>query len=177
MRVRIIGLGSNWWSAHSSDVADPLCFRRNVAWFNSAGLKYGNRLRLCWAYPGQVRFNSTSGFNPEFAQRCMGKIVECSGPTRMHGRMHLLASRFLDSSVEPEAHLVSLTERLCGPIRFNGPHWNGGGVQLISVSLRGNRYEVMALMRKGSWIESAIGRWSLSLDQRRLELLGGKREI
>ncbi len=47
MLVRIISFGTNWWAAHSSDLNDSMCFRRNAAWFNSAGLKYGRRLRLC----------------------------------------------------------------------------------------------------------------------------------
>jgi hypothetical protein len=46
-----------------------MCFRRRAAWFNSAGLKQGRRLRFCWVFPGQIRFNLTSGFNPEFPLR------------------------------------------------------------------------------------------------------------
>jgi len=37
-------------------------------------------------------------------------------------------------------------------------------VQLISASVRRDRYEVMALMNERSWIESAVGRWVLSCD-------------
>ena len=45
--------------AHSRDLNDPFCFRRKAAWFNSAGLMCGRRLRMCWAFPGQIRFNLT----------------------------------------------------------------------------------------------------------------------
>jgi hypothetical protein len=59
MRIRVIGFGTNWWSVHSRDLEDSFCFRRRAAWFNSAGLRSGRRLRLCWVYPGQVRFIRT----------------------------------------------------------------------------------------------------------------------
>lgn len=175
MRVRIIGLGTNWWSAHPVDVTDPFCFRRNAAWFNSSGLKCGNRLRLCWVFPGQVRFNSSSGFNPEFPHRALGRTVECNDPTRMNGRMHLLVSRLLDPSAPAEASLVAFTDRMCGQIPFNRPHWKSNDVRLISVSLRRDRYEVMALISNDGWIESALGIWAVSEDHQRLELVGGRR--
>lgn len=177
MRVRIIGLGTNWWSARPLDVTDPFCFRR-PAWFNSAGLKFGNRLRLCWVYPGQVRFNCNSGFNPEFPQRIIGRMVECNGPNRMHGRTHLLVTRILNQNAQPECYLVTLTERTCGAIQFSRAGWKSDGVQLISVSLRRQRYELITLIRKDDWIKSNLGIWSLSQDATRLELsdapLGGQ---
>jgi len=66
MHVRIVSFGSNWWEMHSRALNDPLCFRRKAAWFNSAALRCGRRIRYFAAYPGQIRFNLTSGFNPEF---------------------------------------------------------------------------------------------------------------
>lgn len=170
MRVRIVSLGTNWWSAHSSNVADPFCFRRNAAWFNSAGLKFGNRLRLCWAYPGQLRFNRTSGFNPEFRHRCLGITFECDGPNRMHDRMHLLVAQPARPNLPPDRYLVTFSDRLCGSIRFNRPEWKSGDVQLICASVRRDRYEVMALMSEASWIESAVGLWTLTRDRKGLAL-------
>ena len=90
MRVRVISFGTNWWAACSHDLSDPMCFRRRAAWFNSAGLKQGRRLRFCWVFPGQIRFNRTSGFNPEFPLRSVGKSFHCSGPNVLRGRTHLL---------------------------------------------------------------------------------------
>src|ERR1035441_286187 len=90
MTLRIISFGTNGWAAHSSDLSDPFCFRRNAAWFNSAGLKYGRRLRMCWAFPGQIRFNLTSNFDPDCPLRSIGRTFECSEPNFLNGRMHLL---------------------------------------------------------------------------------------
>jgi len=170
VRVRIVSLGSNWWSAHPRGVADTSCFRRNAAWFNSAGLKYGNRLRLCWIYPGQVRFNQSSGFNPEFPNRVLGRSFECCRPNRMHGRTHLLVTRSLNRTEEVDRYLVTFTEQRCGLIRFQKPHWKSDGVQLISVSVRRDRYEVIALLRADDWIESGVGIWMLSQDGTHLVL-------
>lgn len=170
MRVRIVSLGTNWWSAHPQDVTDPFCFRRNAAWFNSSGLKYGNRMRLCWVYPGQVRFNQTSGFNPELPSRVLRRTFECKEPNRMHGRMHLLMAQAADRHIRPQRYLVTLTERLCGRIRFSRPGWKSDGVQLISASVRKDRYELMALMGENDWIEGDLGQWVLSTDATRLEL-------
>lgn len=170
MRIRIISLGSNWWSAHPQDVADPFCFRRNAAWFNSAGLRYGSRMRLCWVYPGQVRFNQSSGFDPEFPSRVLGRSFECNEPERMNGRTHLLVTRGLLRNEEVDRCLVSFTERMCGPIRFQEPHWKSDGMKLLSVSLRRKRYEVIALMSATDWIKSNVGSWTLSQDRRRLVL-------
>ncbi len=170
MRIRIVSLGSNWWSARPSDVTGPFCFRRNIAWFNSAGLKYGNRLRLCWVYPGQVRFNQSSGFNPAFPNRILGRCFECGNPSRMYGRVHLLVTRSLTEEDTPDRYLVTFTERTCGPIGFHKPHWKSDGVQLISVSVRRDRYEVIALLNAADWIESSIGPWTLSQDCSRLVL-------
>jgi len=169
VRVRVISFGTNWWAAHSDDVSDPFCFRRRVAWFNSAGLKYGRRLRLCWVYPGHIRFNQNSGFHPEYPQRSVGKTFLCSGPNNLRGRTHLLFSRVVDSCV-PDRYLITVNETSTGRISFASPAWRSSSVQPISVSLRGSRYEAMALMSAGDWIETDLGRWIISADGRRLEL-------
>ncbi len=175
MRVRIIGLGSNWWAAHSRDLNDPFCFRRNAAWFNSSGLKYGRRLRMCWAFPGQIRFNLTSHFDPERPLRSVGRTFECSGPTFFGDRVHLLF-RLPASGDAPERFLVTLNERTHGRISFASSAWRSDGVQPISVSVRGARYEAMVLIDTTDWIETGLGHWVLSTDGRRIELETGASE-
>lgn len=172
MRVCIISFGTNWWAMHSRDLDDPCCFRRRAAWFNSAGLNYGHRLRLCWVYPGHVRFNQDSGFQPEYPLRSIGKTFLCSGPSRLRGRTHLLFVRRLGGT-EPDMYLVTVTDVSNGRISFSSPAWRSAGVQPISVSLRGIRYEAMLLMGPEDWIETELGRWSVSADNSRLVLAEG----
>lgn len=169
MRVRVISFGTNWWAAHSSDLNDPYCFRRNAAWFNSAGLKYGRRLRLCWVYPGHIRFNQTSGFHPEYPLKSLGRTFVCSGPNQLHRRTHLLFSGPANDSA-PDCFLVTINERSHGQISFASRAWRSNGVQPISVSLRGRRYEAMVLMIAKGWIETDLGRWVIGRDGRSLVL-------
>ena len=172
MRVRVVSFGTNWWAVHSRYLDDPYCFRRRAAWFNSAGLKCGRRLRRCWAYPGHIRFNQNSGFQPEYPLRSIGKTFLCSGPSLLRGRSHLLFVRLLNGTA-PDLYLVTVTDASNGRISFSSPAWRSVGVQPISVSLRGLRYEAMVLMGPEDWIETELGRWSVSADHCRLVLVAG----
>jgi hypothetical protein len=169
MRVRIISFGTNWWSAHSSDLSDPLCFSRRAAWFNSAGLKYGRRLRLSWVFFGHIRFNRSSGLHPEYPLRSVGKTFNCTGPNYLHGRTHLLISTPADGSA-PDCFLITVNERSHGRISFASRAWRSEGVQPISVSLHGPRYEAMLLISVKDWIETDLGRWTITEDGNRLAL-------
>lgn len=172
MRVRIISFGTNWWTMYSRDSGDPYCFRRRAAWFNSAGIRCGHRLRLCWVCPGQIRFNQTSGFQPEFPFRSVGRVFLGVGPNRLHGRMHLLFSRLLIDSAS-DCCLVTVNDVVHGRISFASPSWKSDGVRPISVSMRRRRYEAMLLMRAEDWIETEVGKWSVSPDNLRLVLRDG----
>jgi hypothetical protein len=170
MRVRIVSFGTNWWAMHSRDLDDPYCFRRRAAWFNSAGLKYGGRLRLCWVYPGHIRFNQKCGFQPEYPQRSIGKTFLCSGPNRLRGRTHLLFVRLADGT-EPDLYLVTVSDVSNGRISFSSPAWSSSGVQPISVSLRGLRYEAMLLLGAQDWIRTDVGTWRIHAEAQRLILV------
>jgi hypothetical protein len=154
---------------HSRDLDDPYCFRRRAAWFNSTGFMCGHRLCLNWMYPGQIRFNLTSGFDPEFRLCAIGKTFWCSGPNRYQGKNHLLVVRPAKLAC-PETYLVTLNDAEHGAIQFGKPGWKADGVEAISVSVRQIRYEAMLLITAGGWIQSEWGRWQLSADGRRLVL-------
>ena len=78
MHIRVISFGTNWWAMRSNDVNDPFCFRRKAAYFNAAGLMSGRRLHHSAIFPGQIRFNAKSGFDPEFPLRAVGRTFLCS---------------------------------------------------------------------------------------------------
>lgn len=176
MRIRLISFGTNWWSTHSQDLADPFCFRRKAAWFNSAGLMYGRRLRLSWVFPGQIRFNSNSGFNPEYPRRALGRTFESSGPTCLNGHTHLLMARVADRNVKPDRFLVTMNLESHGQISFATRTWKSETAQPISVSLRGSRYEAMLLLSKKDWIRTDIGVWIVSRNEDRLEFVSARTE-
>lgn len=176
MYVRIISFGSNWWAMHSPDTTDPYCFRRRAAWFNAAALNFGRRLRHSAIFPGQIRFNSKSGFNPEFPSRALGRTFLCAGPNQLGGKAHLLFVRPAQVAA-PDAWLVTLDSSTHGPIRFDKPGWRSAGVQPVSVSLRGSRYEAMLLLGATDWVESDWGRWQIGSDGRHLLLAGCKKGV
>ena len=169
MRVCVIGFGTNWWAMHSCDTSDPYCFRRRVAYFNAAALMCGGRLRHSAIYPGQIRFNAKSGFDPEFPSRAIGRVFLCSGPNQVAGRIHLLFVRTAAVSL-PDAYLVTLNSAAHGSIQFAKPGWKSSGVHPISISLRGPRYEAMLLMGAMDWVRSDLGRWRIDAAYHRLSL-------
>jgi hypothetical protein len=70
----------------------------------------------------------------------------------------------------PDWFLVTVNERMHGPISFASRAWISDGVQPISVSLRGQRYEAMVLMTSKDWIDTGLGRWIVEDDCRSLVL-------
>lgn len=172
MYIRVVSFGTNWWAMHSGDSDDPLCFQRRAAYFNAAALKFGRRLRHSAAFPGLVRFNSRSGFNPEFPQRAVGKTFLCSAPRQFAGKTHLLFEQRA-GAMTPDAYLVTLRDVEHGAIQFAHPGWRSGGVQPISISLRGQRYEAMLLFGEGDWVKSDIGTWRVDQNRCRIGLCEG----
>jgi hypothetical protein len=154
---------------HSHETSDPFCFRRRAAWFNAAALMSGRRLHHSAIFPGQVRFNSTSGFDPEFPLRAIGRTFQCSGPQQFAGKMHLLFER-RSTEMVPDAYLVTLKSSEHGAIQFAKPGWKSVGVRPISISLRGEKYEAMLLFGNGGWVGSDLGRWQVDPSQCRIRL-------
>jgi hypothetical protein len=167
MYIRIISFATNWWAMHSHDTDDPYCFRRKAAYFNAAALMSGSRLHHSAIFPGQVRFNSRSGFDPEFPTRAVGEVFQCSEPQSFNGKIHLLFERRA-ATVQPDAYLVTLRSSEHGAIEFAKPGWKSAGVHPISISMRGQRYEAMLLFGVNDWVESVLGRWRV--DQKRCRI-------
>jgi hypothetical protein len=169
MHVRIVSFGTNWWAMNSHETSDPFCFRQRAAWFNAAALMSGRRLHHSAIFPGHVRFNSKSGFDPEFPFRAIGKIFQCSPPRTFAGKTHLLCER-RTSQATPDAYLVTLRSWEHGAIQFGKPGWKSPGVSPISMSLRGDRYEAMLLFGDQDWVESDLGRWQVDQSGCRIRL-------
>jgi hypothetical protein len=169
MYVRVISFGTNWWAMNSHDMSDPYCFRRRAAWFNASALMAGKRLHHSAIFPGQVRFNSRSGFDPEFPLRAVGKTFLCSEPRQFAGKTHLLFERHTSDAM-PDAYLVTLRSSEHGAVQFDKPGWKSAGVSPISISLRGEKYEAMLLFGSGDWVESDLGRWLVDQVRCRLRL-------
>jgi hypothetical protein len=171
MIVQILSCGVHWWGLHAGELEDPFRFRRNPVYFNTSGLMYGRRLRDCHIYRGQLRFNRTSGFDPEFVERLPGKTFETAAPLMYEGRVRLLF-QFPAMDQEPDMYLVTLHLETHGAIQFNRNGWKSPGVRPIAISKHHERYEAMLLMEPGQWVASDRGRWEMSPATRQLALQG-----
>ena len=160
----------------SRDTNDPLCFRRNAAYFNAAALMSEGVAHHSAIFLSQVRFNSKSGFDPEFPSRAAGKTFLCSGPCQFGGKTHLLFERRA-AATTPDAYLVALKSAVNGAIEFAKPGWKSAGARPISISLRGQRYEAMLLFGGGDWVESDLGRWYVDEAQCRIWLNNVREEV
>jgi len=129
----------------------------------------GRRLHHSAIFPGQIRFNSKSGFNPEFPLHAIGKTFLCSAPRQLAGKMHLLFERRA-AETTPDAYLVTLNSTEHGAIQFAKPGWKSAGVRPISISLHSERYEAMLLFGPGDWVESDLGRWQVDQAKCRIRL-------
>lgn len=173
MYIRMISFGTNWWAMHSADRTDPLCFRRRAAYFNAAAVMSGRRLHHSAIFPGQVRFNAGSGFDPQFPSRSVGKTYLCSEPREFESKVHLLVERPA-GKVRPDAYLTTLRSSDHGVVSFDKPGWKSAGVRPISISLRGSKYEAMLLLTSADWVESDLGRWRVDEQASRLVLIEGE---
>lgn len=153
MHVRMISFGSNWWAARRRG--------EQPAWFNSAGLKHGRRIDFCWIFKGQVRFNRSSGFHPEFRQRAIGSTFVCDSPQIHEGRLHLLVTQKAPMQ-DADRYLVTVTDCIHGQICFERPGWSSPALQPISISRKRERYEAVLLMGLDDWLNSDLGRWQIS---------------
>jgi hypothetical protein len=169
MIVQILRCGVNWWAKHSKDPSDPLCFSRNSAYFNSTGLMFGRRLRHLFLYRGRIRFNRTSGFDPEFVERISGKTFHSPGPVSYNGSKSLLFD-LPAKGQQPDAYLATLNERDHGAIDFQDKSWRSTGVDVIAVSRFRERYEAMLLMRTNAWVCTSLGFWQVSSNSHQLTI-------
>lgn len=75
MSVKILGFGLSWWARFGRHPGDPWRFTRHAAYYNSAGVRCGNKIRRHWIVPGLVRFNGVVEFDLTFP---LDRLVEPS---------------------------------------------------------------------------------------------------
>jgi hypothetical protein len=163
MLVRILGFGSNWWARFGREPEDRYRFTRRAAYFNSAGVQCGNKVRRYWIVPGLVRFNGVAGFNPHFPGRSVGKTFECADVKFACGGNRLLIIRRALSSAMPDYYLLVVSGDRCGVFNFDGPDWKSGSVLPIAISCLRQKQEAVLLMRPADWVKSSLGFWQLHI--------------
>jgi hypothetical protein len=161
MLVKILGFGSSWWARFGRDLHDRYRYTRHAAYFNSAGLRCGNKVRRHWILPGLIRFNGVGDFNPQFPNRSVSETFECADLTFTCGGNRLLFVRKAAASVPPDYYLITVSSDRCGLFNFPVSGWKSVSVMPIAVSSLGDRQEAMLLMKPLAYVRSSLGIWQL----------------
>ena len=161
MSVKILGFGSNWWARYGHDPNDPCRYTRHAAFYNSAGVRCGRRIKRHWIVSGLVRFNGVGDFDPHFPSRAIGETFWCSDLAFACGGSRILFVRKAPKSTIPDHYLVVVSSGRFGIFDFDGPTWKSESTQPISVSQLRQRQEAILLMKEGEWVRSRLGTWRL----------------
>jgi hypothetical protein len=161
MSVKILEFGSNWWARFGQDRKDPHCYTRHAAYYNSAGIRCANKVRRHWVFPGLVRFNGVSDFNPHFPNRSIGETFWCANPVITCGGNRVLFVRKAAASTVPSQYLVAVSSDRHGLLDFSGPDWKSESTWPISISELRDRQEALLLMEVEDWVRSTLGIWRL----------------
>ena len=161
MLVKILGFGSNWWARFGRDPHDRYRYTRHAAYFNSAGVRCGGKVRRHWIVPGLIRFNGAGDFNPQFPRRSVGETFECTDLVFACGGNRLLFIRKAPSSAPPDYYLVVVSSDHCGEFNFADSGFIPESVMPIAVSSLRDKQEAMLLMKPLDWVRSSLGIWQL----------------
>jgi hypothetical protein len=176
MLVQILKFGSNWWARFGCDPLDQYRFTRHAAYFNSTGLRFGNKIRRHWIVPGLIRFNGVGDFNPQFADRSVGKTFECADLIFALGGNRVLFQRKAADFAQPDRFLTVISNDRFGTFDCQTSDWKADSVLPIAVSECRDEQEAMLLMKSLDWVRTTLGVWQLktspgSTERARLELL------
>jgi hypothetical protein len=164
MLVRIQSFGCNWWSRFGHDPGDRYRFTRRAAYYNSTGVRCGNKIRRHWIIPGLIRFNGSGDFNPHLRMRSIGQTFVCTEPAFALGGNRIVFEKRFPGSVTPDFFLVVLSSERFGMFDFNSENWRSSNTFVIAASHLRDRQEVMLLMKVNGWVASDIGIWMLHLN-------------
>lgn len=156
MVVAIQGFGSVWERRFGKDPSDPRRFSR-AAYYNTTAVPVNGKLRYRWRVGGKLRFNSASGFNPNYPTRALGRAFECAAPVERNGWNQILFERVLPRNGQPEVYLFSVTTERVGYIDAHSACWKGDSVQLVSFSEDHHQQELLLLMPAYSWVRGELG--------------------
>jgi hypothetical protein len=162
MMVKVLSLGSNWWTRPGRDAVGPLAFRRNTAYYNSTGVRCGRKVRRHWVVPGLVRFNGVGDVNPGRPNRAIGRTFVCSDLTRACGGNRLLVKGYAHRAAVPDCYLIVVSGAVYGRIDFSSAVWKSILSPVIAASCLRNQQEAMLLMKPGDWVQTEQGFWLLS---------------
>jgi hypothetical protein len=166
MLITVLEFGSNWWARFGRDPQDRYRYTRHAAYFNSAGVQCGSKIRRHWVVPGLIRFNGVGDFNPQFPSRSVGRTFECTDLTFALGGNRILFRKKVAQSGLPDFFLLAVSSDTHGGFDFEDSDWKARSVTPIAISHLREKQEALVLMRAGDWVRSALGVWQLKVSHR-----------
>jgi hypothetical protein len=161
MSVKILGFGSNWWARFGRNPSDPHRYTRHGAYYNSAGVRCGQKIKRHWIVPGLIRFNGVGDFDPHFPGHAIGQTFDCSDLVFACGGNRILFVRRTPKPWIPDWYLVVVSSERFGIFDFDDLCWRSELTQPISVSQLREQQEAILLMKEGQWVHSGLGTWRL----------------
>jgi len=165
MLVKVLGFGSNWWARFGPDPLDCYRFTRHAAYFNSTGLRCGNKMRRHWIVPGLIRFNGTCNvFSSQFPSRAVSLTFECAELGFALGGNRILFQKKAAYSLQADYFLTVVSSDRFGMIDFHSGDWKSASVITVAASQSGEKQEAMLLMRPFDWLRTTLGVWQLKTE-------------
>ena len=155
MLIRILGLGSSWWS-RCRDSAH----QEQAVYYNSTGIRCGGKVRRHWLTPGLLRINGVVDWDFNHCERGIGQTFVCSDLSHAFGGNRLLV-KSKTRTVFVDSYLVVATSEQHGFVDLASAAWKSVFARVIAISQLRYTQELMLLMQPGAWIETRKGFWQL----------------
>jgi hypothetical protein len=161
--VRILSFGCNWWARFGRDPGDRYRYTRRAAYYNSTGVRCGNKIRRHWIVPGLIRFNGVGDFNPHSPARSIGHTFSCTSPICALGGNRIVFQNRVNGTVVPDFYLVVVSSERFGLFDFESPDWKSETTWVVAFSHLRDRQEAMLLIKPNGWVASNLGCWRLTV--------------
>jgi hypothetical protein len=110
---------------------------------------------------GHLRLDGVSGFNPNYPNRAIGKVFECTEPCVWQGQNKILFRRMLRTVAKPDYFLVVTRSAEVGRLDLTAGDWKSDNSLLLSFSERDRQQEAMLLVPERGLLRSELGTFIL----------------
>ena len=157
MLVSVLGFGSIWTRRSRKDAPLGQEFSpRQLVYYNTTGVKVGEKIHSRPRVYGIARFNGVSGCRPDSQDKMLNKVFECEPPCVWNGHPKILFNTLLAKPERPDAYLVVVRSEVIGIVP-NDSAWLAAGASVISFSECGQDQEAMVVMPAFGWIRGGSG--------------------
>jgi hypothetical protein len=158
MLVSMQGFGSIWEQRVGRDPSDPMRYSHRAAFYNTTGIKVGDKYRHRWKVGGKIRFQGGSAFDSARLENNINKVFECDEPEQRCSWMQMCCKRRLAKPEVPDWFLFCVTTDQVGWVDMRDRSTRSDETYVLSYSGEGPRQELLMLMKTDSWVLGSRGR-------------------